>query len=412
MALPPPTPSAISQPLLHPETSPARRRVRDPSTPAPAATTATPPDRARHPVGDRGARTARAQRGQDPAPVGVGAVQRALDQHVLGHAAGRLRGPRRRWPRRSPCRCRPGSCPRRRARPAWPAPAPARRSAAASSRASRPPSTATPEAPFASRKTQSLVLVQPSTEIALNEPSTASASTRRSVAGGTSASVVTCASVVAMSGRIMPAPLAMPPIRTLPPASVTAARASLGNGVGGADRLRRPPAVGGAQRSGGSADAGRDVVDRQRPSRSRRSRRPAPAPAGSPAPGGRLGHHRPGVVAARLRRCRRWRSPALVTTARATPPVHLRPADGDRRGHHPVGGEDAGRGSRAGRTRAGPGRRLPLRFMPQAASPAEKPLGWQHAALTATQALRGQAHRLGQAQHQVRVLDRPGRPRP
>ena len=81
---------------------------------------------------------------------------------------------------------------------------------------------------MASTNTQSLVLVQPSTEIALNESADACRSMRRRVACGTSASMVTCASVVAMSGRIMPAPLAMPPMRTRPPGRSTCVWASFG----------------------------------------------------------------------------------------------------------------------------------------------------------------------------------------
>ena len=80
---------------------------------------------------------------------------------------------------------------------------------------------------MASRKTQSLVDVQPSTEMALNESAMASASTCCSTAGLTSASVVSWASVVAMSGRIMPAPLAIPPTRASVPPIVTAVSDSL-----------------------------------------------------------------------------------------------------------------------------------------------------------------------------------------
>ena len=53
-----------------------------------------------------------------------------------------------------------------------------------------------------------------STVIALNEPSTASRRRPRSRGPGTSASSVIWASVVAISGRTMPAPFAMPPMRT------------------------------------------------------------------------------------------------------------------------------------------------------------------------------------------------------
>ena len=57
----------------------------------------------------------------------------------------------------------------------------------------------------------SFVLVSPSTVISWNERSTARRSTPRSACGSTGASVATTASIVAMSGWIMPEPFAVPP---------------------------------------------------------------------------------------------------------------------------------------------------------------------------------------------------------
>ena len=54
---------------------------------------------------------------------------------------------------------------------------------------------------------------QPSTDIALNESATPARRIRWSVSGSASASVVSTASIVAMSGASMAAPLAMPPTR-------------------------------------------------------------------------------------------------------------------------------------------------------------------------------------------------------
>ncbi len=67
-----------------------------------------------------------------------------------------------------------------------------------------------PARPDAISTTVSLVEVHPSTVMALNESRTAMRRTSARAAGSTSASVVRKASMVAMSGASMPAPLAMP----------------------------------------------------------------------------------------------------------------------------------------------------------------------------------------------------------
>ena len=74
-----------------------------------------------------------------------------------------------------------------------------------------------PAWPFARKRAVSLVLVSPSTEIALNVWSTTRFQNGRSVPGSETASVVITASNVAISGWIMPAPLAMPPMMIGPP---------------------------------------------------------------------------------------------------------------------------------------------------------------------------------------------------
>src|SRR5438445_426679 len=80
---------------------------------------------------------------------------------------------------------------------------------------SRPGST--PDAPLASSSAVSFVLVSPSTEMALKLRSPTRRGSGWSVAGSATASVVSTASSVAMSGWIMPAPLAIPPTVTIPP---------------------------------------------------------------------------------------------------------------------------------------------------------------------------------------------------
>ena len=65
-------------------------------------------------------------------------------------------------------------------------------------------------APVAASSSVSLVEVSPSTVMQLKERSEASRSSARSTGAGSLASVATKASMVAMSGAIMPDPLAMP----------------------------------------------------------------------------------------------------------------------------------------------------------------------------------------------------------
>src|SRR5262249_23751938 len=87
-----------------------------------------------------------------------------------------------------------------------------------------PRSAAWPASPLASSTTQSEVDVSPSTVTRLKVASAASRSARRRKAGATAASVKRKASIVAMSGSIMPEPLAMPP--TVSPRAPTRARAA------------------------------------------------------------------------------------------------------------------------------------------------------------------------------------------
>ena len=87
--------------------------------------------------------------------------------------------------------------------------------------------------------TVSLVEVSPSMVMALKVSSTAGSSEARSACGSMAASVKRKASMVAMSGAIMPAPLAMPLMVTETPVDLGLARGELGIGVGGHDGARR-----------------------------------------------------------------------------------------------------------------------------------------------------------------------------
>ena len=84
-------------------------------------------------------------------------------------------------------------------------------------------------APVANRSSVSDVEVSPSIVTALNVSVTSSFSSARNTGAEIAASVKTKASIVAMSGAIMPAPFAKPLIRTLALPSFTAALASFGN---------------------------------------------------------------------------------------------------------------------------------------------------------------------------------------
>ena len=69
---------------------------------------------------------------------------------------------------------------------------------------------------MASSRAVSFVLVSPSTEMALNVRSTTRRNSGWRAAGSATASVVSTARSVAISGWIIPAPLAIPPTVTIP----------------------------------------------------------------------------------------------------------------------------------------------------------------------------------------------------
>ena len=83
-------------------------------------------------------------------------------------------------------------------------------------------------APVASSRSVSEVEVSLSTVMALNEASVASAKSGCRIEAGRAASVTAKASMVAMSGAIMPEPLAMPAMVTATPSISTLAAAPLG----------------------------------------------------------------------------------------------------------------------------------------------------------------------------------------
>ncbi len=224
--------------------------------------------------------------GQDPAPVGVVAEERALEQVVAGDRPADLDRvglgrPRRRTsiamslvaPSASASSCRARSAQSRVDRGGE-----LRRR-----RASRP------DAPLASSSTVSLVDMQPS-------ESTRSKVTRgggpqrarRSAAASTTASVVSTQSMVARPGASMPAPLAMPP--TVQPSPATTA--VFGTGVGGHDRLGGAPSPPSrASAAAGLLDAGQQLRPSAAARRSGRSSRPRrrPAPIAERRPATRLG---------------------------------------------------------------------------------------------------------------------------
>ena len=88
--------------------------------------------------------------------------------------------------------------------------------------------TSTPEAPFASANTVSLVDSWPSTLMRSKERFTVTPVSRSSVSADIAASVCTKQNIVAKRGEIMPAPFACADSRTLPPASCTSRQARLG----------------------------------------------------------------------------------------------------------------------------------------------------------------------------------------
>ena len=140
----------------------------------------------------------------------------------------------------------------------------ARSCSTASSAARKPRSIGPPAAgmracrawPVANSSTVSLVEVSLSTVVQLKLPATPRASIACKAAAGIAASVNTKQSMVAMSGAIMPLPLAMPQMRTSVSADPRGAGRGLGEGVGGHDAARRRlPSVGGRARR--AARAGR-----------------------------------------------------------------------------------------------------------------------------------------------------------
>ena len=164
-------------------------------------------------------------RGDEPAPVRIAAVNRRLDQRRIGD------GPRR----------QPGVSARRGAGDAHGDElgralaathdlaremAGNRVEALRETPGSSSRSTATPEAPDASRNTQSLVEHSPSTVIALNVSSTTRRRAPASTRGSTRASVVRNPSIVAIRGSIIPEPLAMPPTGERPSRQSASATAS------------------------------------------------------------------------------------------------------------------------------------------------------------------------------------------
>ena len=97
--------------------------------------------------------------------------------------------------------------------------------------------------PDAIANTQSLVEHSPSTVMALNVSSADARSARCSSAGDTFASVVRKPSMVAMFGSIIPEPLAVPPTVNVPRGVFTVTACSFGKRVGGHDGARHHAAV-------------------------------------------------------------------------------------------------------------------------------------------------------------------------
>ena len=232
------------------------------------------------------------------------------------------------------------------------------------------------------------------------------AARRRASAASATASVVRTTSIVASPGASMPAPLAMPP--TVKPSPSTTR--VLAHGVGGHDRLGRVGAAVGGQRG-----------------RRRRRRRRAAGPSAAARRSGRSSRPRPRPRRRRAprRRARRWRGcpakpagpvqalapPELRTTARE-PAVRERPARDHSTGAaltrllvKTPAAASSGPSLTTSAT-SGP----PLAFSPAATPAARKPCGGGDAH-GATPSAR-QAGRLGQAEHRGWRTARPGRPRP
>ena len=98
---------------------------------------------------------------------------------------------------------------------------------------------ASPALPVANSSSVSEVEVSPSMVTALKVSPTPSCSSACSAGAAIAASVKTKDSIVAMSGAIMPAPLAMPLMRDLRAVDLRRCGRHLREGVGGHDRLGR-----------------------------------------------------------------------------------------------------------------------------------------------------------------------------
>ena len=151
---------------------------------------------------------------QDAAEVGVAAVERRLDERRVGHRAGH------RLDRVGPpvTTTRPT---RRAPSPSWTISSASWRSSASSASPSASSSadsgsTRTPDAPFASATTVSLVESWPSTLMRSNERFTHTPVRRSSVSASSAASVWMKQNIVAWRGEIIPAPLAWAASRTAP----------------------------------------------------------------------------------------------------------------------------------------------------------------------------------------------------
>ena len=193
----------------------------------------------------------------------------------------------------------------------------------------------------------SLVEVQPSTVIELNESRTAMRSRSARGPGSTAASVVRKASMVAMSGASMPAPLAMPATvkpsgaRRAPPCGpesvvrmpVAASSAAWAEPDRAATSAGIPSSIG-LHRAAGCRSARSSTPAPVGPGRSRPLRRPARTSDAASA--------RPGAPVAALA------FPLLTTTAGrpAAGGGQVGPADLHRGGRGPVGGEGGGGGHR------------------------------------------------------------------
>ena len=111
----------------------------------------------------------------------------------------------------------------------------------------------------------SLVEVHPSTVSSLKVVPTAPPRAGASTSGGTRASVVSTASIVAMFGASIPAPLAMPPTENPPPSTTTSFAwvsvvriASAASAAAGREPSRAPASAGSAPRSR-SRSSGRPI---------------------------------------------------------------------------------------------------------------------------------------------------------